>query len=64
MTWLQYLHEVHRKIRATNERFFKNEEIVSSRGIQDAIDRAGKDVSESKRLFHFFKLSQGSIVWK
>jgi hypothetical protein len=64
MTFLQYLHEIQRKIKSLNNRFFKEEEMVDSHYIQTSIEKIGKNMSESKQVFHFFKVSHGNITWK
>ena len=64
MTFLQYLHEIQRKIKAMNSRFFKEEEMVESQGIQNTIEEISKTISESKQGFHFLKVSQGKISWR
>lgn len=64
MNFIQYLHEVQRKIRALNQRFFKDEEMVESQGIQETIDKVSKQNAESKQIIHHLKISQGNITWK
>lgn len=64
MTFIQYLHEIQRKIKSLNNRFFKEEEMVDGSEIQTTIEKLGKTVSESKQVYHFLKVSHGNITWK
>lgn len=64
MTFIQYLHELQRKIKSLNSRFFKDEEMVDSSGIQATIEKIGKNLTQSKQMIHFLKVSQGHLGWK
>lgn len=64
MTFLQFLHELQRKIKHLNSRMLIHEEIVNSQSIKKEIERVANKPKESKEGWYSFKIAHHGLSWR